>query len=224
MKQQEQLTAEWEKIHQSIKSYQSGETANVMYSGELASIINYGLSIHQIIHLAGKLKSSEDLSFYLQLQKIREAKLLALFLFPSQLYTTDKIIEIAMSLDHQEQVEVWVQYILKELPLAHQFCIPLIEHEHSFAQKTGTLLTGKLAYHQKLPLEIIEDLFKKLRVITLTETKHNRSLAYALAQLYLNYPAINHETRRFFEEIARLEKTNLLWLSEEIKTICGLYE
>lgn len=223
MKSDNILETKWQEIRQKIKSFQSGATAEGMYANPQEEWINFGLDIRQIISIARTSEADESLAQYLQTKKIREAQILALFLIPSASVSPASIAKWSQSLMHQEQAEVWVQYILQDLADAWTLCLPLLEQENYFARMTGNILTAKLATRIAIPNGFALPLSHRIITSAFNETHFNRSIAFALAQLYLHYPESRESVVQFINETGQSSQRNLPWIAEEIKTIAQLY-
>ncbi len=108
--------AEYQRLMKQVVHLQSGTVSNAIHDIGTGYGLNYGVQIPQIKQLLQQTRPNNALAFLLWNQAIREAKIMATFLFEPDKLTNQQVITLISTINNNELAEQMARNCLAQLP------------------------------------------------------------------------------------------------------------
>lgn len=127
------------KLRVQLRRGMDGETAAAQRSMGLDYEVNFGVNLLRLREMALELPSDGELADLMWHKNVRELKLLALMIYPEDLLTKTKAIELVSQVSTQEIAEQLVFLRLRKLPFAVEVLDELLHTHHQSAGIQGVI-------------------------------------------------------------------------------------
>lgn len=126
-------------------TYRNGIVADTLRKAGMPYSIIFGLLLPQISAIAREFEPSMDLAMQLwRDSNVRESRLLACYLFPSDEITESKALELAKSLQTKEEADILCFRLLRRLHFAETLSLKLTSAESPLTSYCGEALRRNL--------------------------------------------------------------------------------
>lgn len=132
-------------IKHEFMAFRNGITADILRQAGMPYSIIFGLQLPQITEIARRQSPSPELAQLLWADRnVRESRLLAAYLYPSEELTEDKAFEMASEVLTREEADILSFRLLRRLPFAEKLVSRLMESEEVTVKYCGEALKRNL--------------------------------------------------------------------------------
>ncbi len=193
---------------------QNGEVVDIMKQAGIDKEASYGLSVRDIKKLATTFSSSNQLAFYLLDKPLREARLLALYLFNPKKLDTASARRIGKQINTVEMAEQTARIVLPEIPDSEQIMHSFCQSSNDFEKMTGFLLLAQLSLlHEFENEDKIFELIEKAAVNATSLTM--RSISMAIRKFYSRNEKSRLNGIQLISSLRLSESYTVKWIAEE---------
>lgn len=193
---------------------QNGEIVDIMKQASIDKEASYGLSVRDIKKLATTFSSSNQLAFYLLDKPLREARLLALYLFNPKKLDTASARRIGKQINTVEMAEQTARIVLPEIPDSEQIMHSFCQSSNDFEKMTGFLLLAQLSLlHEFENEDKIFELIEKAAVNATSLTM--RSISMAIRKFYSRNEKSRLNGIQLISSLRLSESYPVKWIAEE---------
>lgn len=153
MHMEQQTLDKLKEIKRSFRLYMNGKTAASMRAKGVDYHLNWGVSIMDLQRMANDIGKDDKLALALWKENIRECKILAAMVMPSQKMLPE-IVDVWLEQDlPAEQAEVLSFYLLQHLDFAPVLAYQWMASDRDFLRLCGYLLISRLFANKMTPDE-----------------------------------------------------------------------
>ncbi len=193
---------------------QNGEIVDIMKQASIDKEASYGLSVRDIKKLATTFSSSNQLAFYLLDKPLREARLLALYLFNPKKLDTASARRIGKQINTVEMAEQTARIVLPEIPDSEQIMHSFCQSSNDFEKMTGFLLLAQLSLlHEFENEDKVFELIEKAAVNATSLTM--RSISMAIRKFYSRNEKSRLNGIQLISSLRLSESYPVKWIAEE---------
>ena len=138
-------------IKQSFRLYMNGVTAQSLRDKGVNYHLNWGVSLQHLQEMAAEIKAEghtpaefHELSILLWKENIRECKILATMLMPTDTFPADLAMLWVEQTPTQEVAELAAMHLYQHLPYAKDMALQLIAQPYEMAQLQGYCILARL--------------------------------------------------------------------------------
>ncbi|MDO4497499.1 MAG: DNA alkylation repair protein [Bacteroidales bacterium] len=130
------------RVHAKFRQLKSGEVADNLKAQGVTYRLNWGVQSYRMREIAACFEPSKELAEYLWQEDVRESKLLAPRLFPTDEMTPEDAARWVDTIPHIEVADQLAMHLLSKLSFAPQLCHQWIQKGQSDMRQYVALMTA----------------------------------------------------------------------------------